>query len=119
MKYVIFALLAAVLSAEKKTDETPVIPDKERASLYYLLWQQESAQSRLAVAQMATKNACDAVPACASAMSEERKAEQELEKTRSVVTAAFKPLEKEGYDLTAQLTYRKKEAVKPNAPPAK
>ena len=115
MKYIVFALLAALLSAEKKED-APVIPDQERATLYCLLWQQEAAQSRLALAQLATREACAAVPACAKATEAERKAESDLETSRATVSAAFKPLEKAGYVLTPQLTYRKKEpAPEPQA----
>lgn len=119
MRYLAIALLAMTLAAEKKANEAeaPVIPDKDRASLYYLLWQQESAQSRLALAQMATKDACAASPACARAMEAERKAEVDLDAARTNVNAAFKPLDKDGWALTPQLTYRKKESDPP--PPKK
>lgn len=108
MKYIVFALLTALLSAEKKEEATPSLSDQERASLYYMLWQQESAEARLAAAQLATKDACMAVPACAAAMTAERKAEEEVTAHRKSVAAAFKPLQKEGWDLTAQLIYKKK-----------
>lgn len=111
MKYVVFALLAALLSAEKKEEATPTLTDQEKAGLYYMLWQQEAAEARLAAAQMATKDACAAVPACATAAAAERKAEAEVDSHRKTVAAAFKPLQKEGWDLTQQLTYRKKEAA--------
>lgn len=109
MKYVLFALIAAILSAEKKEEAAPSLTDQEKAGLYYMLWQQESAEARLAAAQMATRDACAAVPACASAAAVERQAEAEAQTHRKTVAAAFKPLEKEGWDLTQQLTYRKKE----------
>lgn len=113
MKYVVFALLAALLSAEKKEDAAPALSDQEKAGLYRMLWQQESAEARLAAAQMATKNACLAIPACAAAAAEEIKAEAEASRQRATVAAAFKPLDKEGWELTAQLTYRKKEPPAP------
>lgn len=109
MRYVLFALIAAILSAEKKEEAAPSLTDQERAGLYYMLWQQESAEARLAAAQMATKDACAAVPACAAAAAAELKAEAEAQTHRKNVAAAFKPLEKEGWELTQQLTYRKKE----------
>lgn len=114
MKYVLFALIAAVLAAEKKEDPSaPTLTDQKKAGLYYMLWQQESAEARLAAAQMATKNACLAIPACAAAAAEELKAEAEASRQRATVAAAFKPLDKEGWELTAQLTYRKKEPPTP------
>lgn len=109
MKYVLFALIAAILSAEKKEEAAPSLTDQEKAGLYYMLWQQESAEARLAAAQIATRNACLAVPACATAAAAEVKAEAEAEAQRKSVGAAFKPLDREGWELTAQLTYRKKE----------
>lgn len=114
MKYILFALIAALLSAEKKEEPAaPTLTDQEKAGLYYMLWQQESAEARLAAAQMATKDACAAVPACATAAAAERKAEAEADTHRKTVAAAFKPLEKEGWDLTQQLTYRKKQPLPP------
>jgi hypothetical protein len=119
LKYIVFALLAAALSAEKKEETAPALTDQERAGLYYLLWQQEAAEARLAAAQMATREACAAVPACAKAQTAERAAEADAESQRQTVAVAFKPLNKEGWDLTQQLTYRKKEPTPPAPAQAK
>lgn len=110
MKFIIIAL-ALLLSAEEVKKEIPVIGDAEKATLYYKLWQQQSAESRAVNATLALRAACDAVPACAQAAVAEKEAQAELERQKTIVSNALKPYLKEGWDITPKLEYvKKKEA---------
>lgn len=90
-------LMAFLLSAETPKVEVPVIPDAERAKVYKLLWQQQSAQSQIEKIEQQLKAA-----------------REEMGKVTTKIMEAMKPLHKDGYEITDDLTYRPKEQPKPN-----
>lgn len=90
-------LMALTMSAETKPDTLPVVSDADKAKVYKLLWQQQSAEAKVAEARLTLQAA-----------------ETELARVQQLTRDAIKPLIKEGFEITSDLTYLpKKEFAKP------
>lgn len=85
-----FALIfvALAMSAETTKPEIPVVSDADKAKVYKLLWQQQSAEAKVTEAKLTLKAA-----------------EEELSRVQQQTREAIKPLLKDGFDITADLTY--------------
>lgn len=81
-------LMAFTMSAETKPETLPIVSDADKAKVYKLLWQQQSAEAKVAEARLAL-----------------RAAEDELSKVQQLTRDAIKPLIKEGFEITSDLTY--------------
>lgn len=89
-------LMALTMSAETKPETLPVVSDADKAKVYKLLWQQQSAEAKVAEARLVL-----------------RAAEDELSKVQQLTRDAIKPLLKDGFEITSDLTYIPKKEQAP------
>lgn len=95
MKLSLF-LLALCLSAETTKPAVPVVSDADKATVYKLLWQQQSAEAKVTEARLTLKAA-----------------EDELAKVQQKTREAIKPLLKDGFDIDTDLVYTPKKEKPP------